>query len=123
MCCIHLYYLFVYKRKHNLQVNLDECIYKTAKKQMIRYLGYDIFKNDDEYNTGFKFVKQNWLAKISECREEGKRPTGGKNVLDLQIILWKMRRVLTKFCKETWLSFANESLSLPFFNKIMSREF
>ena len=66
--------------------------------------------------TGFELVKQNLFTKISECSEE-KNPLQANNVLDLQITLWKMQRVLTKFCKVIWLSFANETLSL--FNKIM----
>ena len=66
--------------------------------------------------TGFELVKQNLFTKISECSEE-KNPLQANNVLDLQITLWKMQRVLTKFCKVIWLSFANEILSL--FNKIM----
>ena len=42
--------------------------------------------------TGFKLVKQNQFAKISERSEEKDLPQG-KKFLDLQIILRKMRRV------------------------------
>ena len=38
------------------------------------------------YGAGFELVKQNLLAKISECSVEKKLPQA-KNVLDLQIIL------------------------------------
>ena len=57
-------------------------------------------------STGFKLVKQNWFAKISEHSKE-KDPPQPKKFLDLQIILWKIRGVLTKFCEAIWLSFAN----------------
>ena len=66
------------------------------------------------YTPEFKLVKQNWFAKISKCNEEKGLPQG-ESFLDLQIILWEMRRILTKLRELIWLSFANETLSLSFF--------
>ena len=51
-------------------------------------------------STGFELVKQNRFAKIFECSKEEDLPR--EFFLDLQIILWKMQRVLTnlvKFCE------------------------
>ena len=46
--------------------------------------------------SGFKLVKQNRFAKKSKgSKEIG--PTQVKKFLDLRIILWKMKRVLTNF--------------------------
>ena len=50
--------------------------------------------------------KKNRFAKISKCSEK-KSPSQTKDFLDLQIILLKMQRVVTKFCELIWLSFAN----------------
>ena len=58
------------------------------------------------HQTGFKLVKPNRFAKISE-RSKEKSPLQTKNLLDLQIILWKTRRILTAFCELIWLSFVN----------------
>ena len=44
--------------------------------------------------SGFKLVKQNQFAKKGS-KEIG--PTQVKKFLDLRIILWKMKRVLTNF--------------------------
>ena len=59
--------------------------------------------------SGFKLVTQNWFSKNSECSKE-KGLSQPKNFLDLQIILWKMQRVVTKFCKLTWNNMYYESL-------------
>ena len=78
------------------------------------YFTYGLYVKDNTCISGFELVKQNQFAKISECSEEKDSPQA-KNVLDLQIILSKMQRVLTKFREVIWLSFANETLSLSFF--------
>ena len=59
--------------------------------------------------SGFELVKQNWFAKNSEHSEEIGLAQA-KNVLDMQIILWKMQRVLTKFCEFIWTIVYYESL-------------
>ena len=56
--------------------------------------------------TGFELDKQNWFAKNSEGSEE-KDP---KNFLDLCIFLWKMQRVLTKYCELIWTNMYYESM-------------
>ena len=60
---------------------------------------------------GFELVKQNWFTKVFQ-RSKEKGLLQAKNFLDLKIILWKMQRVLTKFCKLIWLSLINETLSV-----------
>ena len=59
--------------------------------------------------SGFELVKQNRFAKNSE-RSEEISPAQAKNVLDMRIILWKMQRVLTKFCEFIWTIMYYESL-------------
>ena len=54
----------------------------------------------------FEFDKQNRFKKNSKHSEE----KGPKNFLDLWIILWKMRRVLTRFCKLIWTNMYYEPL-------------
>ena len=45
----------------------------------------------------FELVKQSRFAKTEHNKE--KRLEAGEKVLDLWIILWKMQRILIKFCK------------------------
>ena len=65
-----------------------------------------VIKEYKAFSSGFELVKQNRFTKISE-RSKEKYPPQPKKFLDLQIILGKMRGVLTKFCEVIWLSFAN----------------
>ena len=71
-------------------------------------------KNGQKYgnfwlNTGLKLVKQNQFTKNSE-RSKEIGSTQVKNFLNLGIILWKMRRVLIKFCKLICTNIYYESL-------------
>ena len=58
------------------------------------------------WDSVFELDKQNQFAKNSERSKE----KGPKNFLDLRIILWKMRRVLTKFCELIWTNMYDGSL-------------
>ena len=55
--------------------------------------------------SGFEFAKQNHFANSKRNKKKGLPHV--KIFLDLWIILWKMRRVLTNFYKVIWLCFAN----------------
>ena len=43
---ISIYFLLVYKNKYYLQVYLDNCTYKIVDKQMIDYVGHNLFETD-----------------------------------------------------------------------------
>ena len=69
----------------------------------------DFKRSRNALNAGFKLVKRNQFAKnFGRSKEIG--PTQAKKFLDLQIILWKMERVLTNFCKLIWTIMYYESL-------------
>ena len=59
-----------------------------------------------EISPVFELDRQNRFAKNSECSKE----KGLKDFLDLRIILWKMRKVLTKFRELIWTNMYYESL-------------
>ena len=69
----------------------------------------DFKRSRNALNAGFELVKQNQFAKNPECSKEI-GPTQAKNFLDLRIILWKMKRVLTNFCELIWTIMYYESL-------------
>ena len=71
---------------------------------------------------GFKLVKQSWFAKNFEHSEE-KGSVQEEYFLDLWIILWKMQRVLTKFCKIIWTIVYYESLwnHIVFYQELFNR--
>ena len=54
----------------------------------------------------YELDKQNRFAKTPSVA----RKKAPKIFLDLRIILWKMRRVLTKFCELIWTNMYYESL-------------
>ena len=75
-----------------------------------------------------KFFIRVWISKRKSIRKTfrplwGKGPPQAKNLLDLRIILWKIQRFWTKFCKLIWLNLANWTLYLSSFNKITSKSF
>ena len=75
-----------------------------------------------------KFFIRVWISKRKSIRKTfrplwGKGPPQAKNLLDLRIILWKIQRFWTKFCKLIWLNLANWTLYLSSFNKITSKAF
>ena len=69
----------------------------------------DFKRSRNALNAGLELVKQNQFAKNPECSKEI-GPTQAKIFLDLRIILWKMKRVLTNFCELIWTIMYYESL-------------
>ena len=56
----------------------------------------------NQYRAGFELLKQDRFAKNSERSEEIDPVQAKHFLLNLRIILWKMQRVLTKFCELIW---------------------
>ena len=87
--------------------NLLETLPKVCAFYLIRIETIYEFPETFSLNIAeLKLGKQNRFAKNSERSEE----KGSKNILDLRMILRKMQRVLTRFCKLIWTDRYYESL-------------